>query len=125
MLANDPGHLFVVNGDFNGFYYENALQALAPATGGVLSNLIYQLPAEERYTYYFDGYYQSFDNVIVSSGLYAGSSIDIVHYNAGYTDGLSATDHDQALASIGLARTGGLATAMADGFAVPAFVDEG
>ncbi|MEG8026129.1 Ig-like domain-containing protein [Sphingomonas aurantiaca] len=122
MLARDPSHQFVVNGDFNGFYYETALQTLAPAgNSGALSNLIYKLPVEERYTYYFDGYYQSFDNVIVSTGLYAESSFDIVHYNAGYNDGLSTTDHDQALALIGIARTGtGPAVAVADGFAITA-----
>jgi predicted extracellular nuclease/Ca2+-binding RTX toxin-like protein len=122
ILARDPSHQFVVNGDFNGFYYETALQTLAPAGNtGALSNLIYKLPVEERYTYYFDGYYQSFDNVIVSTGLYAGSSFDIVHYNAGYNDGLSTTDHDQALALIGIARSGtGPAVAVADGFATTA-----
>ena len=122
LLNADPSHQFVVNGDFNGFYYETALQTLAPVNNtGALSNLIYKLPVEERYTYYFDGYYQAFDNVIVSTGLYAGSSFDIVHYNAGYNDGLSATDHDQALALIGLAR-GGTAPGMAvaDGFAITA-----
>lgn len=122
LLANDPTHNFVVNGDFNGFYYETALQTLAPVNNtGALSNLIYKLPVEERYTYYFDGYYQSFDNVIVSTGLYDGSSFDIVHYNAGYNDGLSTTDHDQALALIGMARDGTApAVAVADGFAVTA-----
>ncbi len=122
ILARDPSHQFVLNGDFNGFYYETALQTLAPAGNtGALSNLIYKLPVEERYTYYFDGYYQSFDNVIVSTGLYAGSSFDIVHYNAGYNDGLSTTDHDQAMALIGIVRSGtGPAVAVADGFAITA-----
>ena len=122
ILARDPSHQFVVNGDFNGFYYETALQTLAPAGNtGALSNLIYKLPVEERYTYYFDGYYQSFDNIIVSTGLYAGSSFDIVHYNAGYNDGLSTTDHDQAMALIGIARGGtAAAVAVADGFATTA-----
>lgn len=121
LLANDPNHLFMVSGDFNGFYYETALETLAPTNGsGALSNLILKLDYEERYTYYFDGYYQSFDNVVVSTRLYAGSSFDIVHYNAGYNDDLSATDHDQPVALIGLARTGGAATAVADGFATTA-----
>jgi VCBS repeat-containing protein len=122
ILARDPSHQFVVNGDFNGFYYETALQTLAPVGNtGALSNLIYKLPVEERYTYYFDGYYQSFDNIIVSTGLYAGSSFDIVHYNAGYNDGLSTTDHDQAIALIGIVRSGtGPAVAVADGFATTA-----
>ncbi|WP_294356818.1 Calx-beta domain-containing protein [uncultured Sphingomonas sp.] len=121
VLANDPNHLFMVNGDFNGFPYEAALNGLAPVDGtGALVNLINTLPVEERYTYYFDGYYQSFDNVIVSQRLAGGSSIDVVHYNAGYSDGLSATDHDQPVALIGMARTGGAATAITDNFTVTA-----
>jgi len=121
LLAADPNHLFMVNGDFNGFPYETALNTLAPVDGtGTLVNLINALPVEERYTYYFDGYYQSFDNVIVSQRIAAGSTIDVVHYNAGYSDELSATDHDQPVALIGLARGGGAATAVADGFATTA-----
>ena len=121
LLATDPNRLFVLNGDFNGFPYETALNRLAPVDGtGALVNLINTLPVEERYTYFFDGYYQSFDNIIVSQRLAAGSSFDVVHYNAGYTDGLSATDHDQPVALIGLARSGGTATAVADSFATTA-----
>ena len=98
VVANDPTHLFVVNGDFNGYPYENALQSLV--AGGALTNLYGKLPTSEQYSYFFDGYYQAFDNILVSSSLNGGAAFDIVHYNAGYTDGLSATDHDQAVATI-------------------------
>ncbi|MGI4732680.1 MAG: M10 family metallopeptidase C-terminal domain-containing protein, partial [Janthinobacterium lividum] len=118
VLTSDPGHQFVVNGDFNGFPYENALQALA--AGGTLDNLYDKLPVQERYSYYFDGYYQAFDNILVSGALNASSTFDIVHYNAGFTDGLSVTDHDQAIAEIGLVRGTGPATAVADNYATTA-----
>ena len=101
VLATDPSHKFIVNGDFNGFYFETAIQNLT--AGGVISDLYQTLPVNERYSYFFGGYYQTFDYVLVSGGLAAGSQFDIVHYNAGFTDGLSATDHDQALARIQLA----------------------
>jgi predicted extracellular nuclease len=118
VLANDADHKFVVNGDFNGFPYETALQTLA--NGAQITNLYDKLPVEERYSYFFDGYYQAFDNILVSSSLSANTSFDIVHYNAGFTDGLSVTDHDQAVAQIGLARGAGPATAIADSYATTA-----
>ena len=120
VLATDPGHQFIVNGDFNGFYYEGGLLALEHNFGGTgqLDNLYEKLAPGERYSYYFDGYYQTFDHILVSQNLTAGAQFDVIHYNAGYTDGLSATDHDQALATIGMARSGGPATAIADSFTV-------
>ncbi|SOB87695.1 Calx-beta domain-containing protein [Sphingomonas guangdongensis] len=99
-LALDPAKKFVVNGDFNGFPYETAVQTL---TGdGRIVDLYQTLAPAERYSYYFGGNYQAFDYVMVSSSLAANTSFDVVHYNAGFTDGLSATDHDQAVARIQL-----------------------
>lgn len=118
VLASDPSHNFIVNGDFNGFPYENALATLTAGTA--LDNLYDKLPTAEQYSYYFDGYYQAFDNIIVSGSLYDSSNFDIVHYNAGFTDGLSVTDHDQAVATIGMARSDGPAVAVADNFATTA-----
>jgi predicted extracellular nuclease len=112
VLANDPAHQFVVNGDFNGYYYENALQALQ--AGGKIVNLFDKLPVGERYSYFFDGYYQAFDNILVSAGLYGTADVDVVHYNAGYDDGLSVTDHDQTIARLGLARSDAAAVANND-----------
>jgi VCBS repeat-containing protein len=120
VLGADPTHQFIVNGDFNGFYDEGGLLALEHNFGGtgVLDNLYEKLTPQERYSYYFDGYYQTFDHILVSQNLTAGAAFDVVHYNAGFSDGASATDHDQALATIGMARTGGVATAIADSFSV-------
>ena len=114
-LAADPTRRFVVNGDFNGFQFETALQNLT--AGNVMRNLYDLLPAQERYSYIFQGNYQALDHILVSGSLLASTEFDVVHTNAGYTDGLSPTDHDQPLARITQARAGGAGVAIADSFA--------
>ncbi|UVO55786.1 Calx-beta domain-containing protein [Sphingomonas sp. SUN039] len=113
-LAIDPARKFVVNGDFNGFYFETALTNLT--AGGVIANLYDTLPVQERYSYIFGGNYQTLDHILVSGSLLAGSTLDIVHQNAFLDAAQQATDHDQPVATIGQARTTGTAVAVADGF---------
>ncbi len=113
-LAIDPARKFVVNGDFNGFYFETALTNLT--AGGVLGNLYDLLPVQERYSYIFGGNYQTLDHILVTGSLVAGAAFDVVHYNAFVDASLRATDHDQPIATIGQARTTGTAVAVADGF---------
>ncbi len=113
-LVVDPARKFVVNGDFNGFYYETALTNLT--AGGVLGNLYDLLPVQERYSYIFGGNYQTLDHILVSGSLVASSTFDVVHYNAFVDASLRATDHDQPIATIGQVRATGTAVAIADGF---------
>jgi uncharacterized protein len=100
-LALDPARQFVVNGDFNGFYFETALTNLT--AGGVIANLYDTLPVQERYSYIFGGNYQTLDHILVSGSLLAGATLDIVHQNAFLDAAQQATDHDQPLARIQLA----------------------
>ncbi len=95
-LATDPSLQFAVMGDFNGFYYETALQHLA--AGGVLTNLNGLLPPEERYSYQFDGNLQEFDYMLVTGGLLAGAQYDSVHINAEFSAATRPTDHDPQVA---------------------------
>ncbi len=100
-LATNPALNIAVLGDFNGFYFENALQTLA--AGGVLTNLNSLLPTEERYSYLFDGNLQQLDNILVTGGLLQGASYDAVHLNAESASATRPTDHDPQLASLFLA----------------------
>jgi predicted extracellular nuclease len=95
-LATDPSLQFAVMGDFNGFYYEAALQHLA--AGGVLTNLNGLLAPEERYSYQFDGNLQMFDNILVTNGLLGGVQYDSVHINAEFSAATRPTDHDPQVA---------------------------
>ncbi|HEX6376228.1 MAG TPA: cadherin domain-containing protein [Allosphingosinicella sp.] len=91
-LATNPALKLGVLGDFNGFYFEDAIGTLE-ATG--LLDLHRLNAAEERYTYLFDGNLQAIDHLLVSGGLQSGTMFDAVHINAEQPTGAArATDHD-------------------------------
>lgn len=97
-LATDPSLNMAVMGDFNGFWFEDALQALT--SDGVLTNLNALLPEEERYSYLFDGNLQQIDHILVSSGLVPGAEYDAVHLNAERPGTPRPTDHDPQVARL-------------------------
>jgi predicted extracellular nuclease len=96
LLAADPEALVVVAGDMNEFQFARPLATLEEAG---LTNLTETLPAEERYTYIFEGNSQAIDHIFVSDVLaeaLAADSADIVHVNAEYAE--QASDHDPQVA---------------------------
>jgi len=98
LLATDPAANIIVAGDFNGFYFEEALTSLE--AGGVLANLHRTLAVEERYSFQFGGNLQALDHVLVTGGLASGARFDAVHINAEQPSGAArATDHDPLVAS--------------------------
>ena len=102
LLAHDPSHQFVLLGDWNGFYFEDAQTQLT--SGGVFTNLSTLLPEGERYSYFFDGNSQLIDNMLVTGGLLNGAQYDSVHINAEFT-GERPTDHDPQVALLQIAIT--------------------
>jgi len=97
----DPDAKIILLGDFNDFPFSAALETLS---GGVFSNLVAGLPAEEQYTYLFDGNSQAIDHILVSPGISAFGSpaVDILHMNAEFLDSQRPTDHDPVIARINL-----------------------
>jgi uncharacterized protein len=96
-LATNPDYHFGVLGDFNGFYFEDAIETIT--AGGVLTDLHSLLPSDERYSYMFEGNAQAIDHIIVSGGLLTGAQYDAVHINAEQTAATPrGTDHDPQLA---------------------------
>jgi VCBS repeat-containing protein len=94
-LATNPALKLGVLGDFNGFYFEDAVGTIE-ATG--LLDLHRTLASEERYSYVFDGNLQAIDHMIVSGGLLSGAMFDAVHINAEQTSTTPrGTDHDPIL----------------------------
>jgi len=102
LLVHDPSHQFVLLGDWNGFYFEEAQTQLT--SDGVFTNLATLLPEEERYSYLFEGNSQLIDNMLVTGGLLDGARYDAVHINAEFT-GSRPTDHDPQVALLQIAIT--------------------
>jgi 2',3'-cyclic-nucleotide 2'-phosphodiesterase (5'-nucleotidase family) len=88
----------VVMGDLNDFEFSAPLQALK---GSELTNLIEMVPAEERFTYNYQGNSQVLDHILVSNNLAAGAEVDIVHINSSFMEAHGrASDHDPVLAQL-------------------------
>ncbi len=94
ILAIDPNANVIVAGDLNDFEFSNPITILE---NGGLNTLVETLPANERYTYNFEGNAQVLDHILVSDNLLANlDGFDIVHINSEFFDQVS--DHDPALA---------------------------
>ncbi|WNS74136.1 endonuclease [Bacillus sp. DTU_2020_1000418_1_SI_GHA_SEK_038] len=93
--SKDPNANIVLLGDFNDFEFSNPLQVLK---GQELTNMIEKVPAEERYTYNYQGNAQVLDHILVSNNLAASTEVDIVHINSGFMEEHGrASDHDPVL----------------------------
>ncbi len=99
ILALDPNANVVVAGDLNDFEFSNPLNTLKSAG---LNALIEKLPANERYTYNFEGNAQTLDHVLASNNLLSKlDGFDVVHINSEFAD--QDSDHDPSVARFNLA----------------------
>jgi Ca2+-binding RTX toxin-like protein len=93
VLAADPNANVVVAGDLNDFEFSNPVNLVESAG---LVNLIETLPANERYTYNFQGNAQTLDYILVSGNLLNQlNGYDVVHFNSEFADQIS--DHDPSV----------------------------
>lgn len=98
ILAIAPNANVIVAGDLNDFEFSNPVSILESAG---LTSLIETLPANERYTYNFEGNAQTLDHVLVSSSLLSKlDGYDVVHINSEFAD--QDSDHDPSLARFNL-----------------------
>ena len=99
VLQTDPQANIVVLGDFNDHEFRPPLRVL---TAAPLSNLVYRLPANDRYSYNYRGGSQLLDHILVSRPLLkrARPRIDIVHANSDLADARSSSDHDPVLVEL-------------------------
>lgn len=115
-LATNPALQLGVLGDFNGFYFEGAVGAIEAAG---LTDLHRLNPAEERYSYVFDGNSQAIDHQIVTGGLLSGAQFDVVHLNAEFDNNPNRpTDHDPTLSRFFIQHPNEAPTAQGDTVAV-------
>jgi VCBS repeat-containing protein len=98
ILAINPNANVIVAGDLNDFEFSNPVTTLESAG---LNTLVETLPANERYTYNFEGNAQVLDQILVSNNLLTNlNGFDVVHINSEFSAQVS--DHDPVLARFNL-----------------------
>jgi len=100
-VALTPAAKVVTLGDFNDFDFTPSMSTLTGRASGneILTDLgTALLPAEERYSYVFEGNSQELDHIYVTPSLMAGAQFQPIHVNAEYSDQVS--DHDPMIASL-------------------------
>ena len=104
-LEERPEMPVLVAGDLNTFEFTDDLSRILPGEGdeGILTNLLRQVPEDERYTYIFEGNSQALDHIFVSRDVADGARVDVVHLNSIFSyGGRAASDHDPVVASVPL-----------------------
>jgi predicted extracellular nuclease len=103
------GRQVMVIGDLNDFEDSPALTQNLVAPGVTLQNLWSQAPADNRYSFQFDGQLQTLDHVFVTNGLHAAvQDVRYVHFDNDYFErdetrhAAGVSDHDTPLVTIGL-----------------------
>ncbi|MGZ4483827.1 MAG: lamin tail domain-containing protein [Nocardioidaceae bacterium] len=100
LLAADPHARIVTLGDLNDFEYSETADILAGSGDTALTDLPRTLPANERYTYDYEGNSQVLDHILLSPELVRdGYRYDVVHVNAEFHD--QTSDHDPQVVRLG------------------------
>lgn len=103
--TENPDENIIMLGDMNDFEFSAPLDMLK---GDELTNMIDEVPQDERYTYIFQGNSQVLDHILVSNHLADNTEIDILHVNADFTEMHGrASDHEPLLAQIDLSSSDG------------------
>lgn len=77
-------------GDYNDFWFSDTI-AKVKAAG--MKNAIESLPANERYTYVYDGHSQTLDNILVTNNISIDYT-DVLHLNSEFSPKVRLSDHD-------------------------------
>jgi endonuclease/exonuclease/phosphatase family metal-dependent hydrolase len=102
LLASDPDANVIVLGDLNDFEFSAPLTVLE---GASLTSLIETLPADQRYTYNFEGNAQALDHIMATPNLMTLlRGYDVVHINSEFT--VQVSDHDPVVARFLVERDG-------------------
>jgi hypothetical protein len=103
VTLQQQGRNVLVAGDLNDFEFSTPLATLTQ--GGVLTNLWYDAPVGEAYSYKFNGHLQTLDHIAVTAGLKSKlKDMRYIHldndvYERIPTDGTGISDHDPPLAT--------------------------
>ena len=100
LKAADAQARVIVLGDLNDFEFSTPVAKLK-AVG--MTDLVETLPANERYTYVYEGNSQVLDHIMVSDNLKSVAEYDIVHINSEFAAQIS--DHEPEVARLKIGRT--------------------
>jgi len=96
ILDINPKALIVVLGDLNDFPWSVSMETLE---GGLLENLSFTLPENQRFTYLHEGNGQILDQILASKALAPRLvSYEVVHINSLSLPRASSSDHDPVVA---------------------------
>jgi predicted extracellular nuclease len=103
ILSQNPDALVAIVGDLNSLFLSSPIQALRD--GGLIP-VFDTLPAEERYTYIYEGESQVLDYIITTSALFdILQRVEALHINADFppqtpddTSPVGESDHDPVIA---------------------------
>jgi predicted extracellular nuclease len=91
LLAADPNAKLIVLGDINDFEFSQTTSIMSGSGATALTSLVTTLPANERYTYDYQGNSQVLDQLLTSPALTSIASYDVVHINAEFSNQLATT----------------------------------
>jgi predicted extracellular nuclease len=101
VLQADPSANVVLAGDFNDYQFSPAITTLTD-NGATLTDLITTLPANQQYTYVYNGISQVLDHIFVPKALAstgpAAVQYDVIHVNSEFA--AQASDHDPQVVRI-------------------------
>ena len=107
------GGQVIVIGDLNDFEDGAALTQNLVSPGVTLKNLWSEAPADNRYSFQFDGQLQTLDHIFVTDGLHAAvRDMRYVHFDNDYFErdenrhAAGVSDHDPPVVTIALPRRG-------------------
>lgn len=96
----DKNAKVVLLGDFNDFEFTPTLETLK---GEELTNMIEEVPLDERFTYSYQGNAQVLDHILVTNNMAKKTKVDIVHINSQFMEEHGrASDHDPVLIQVKL-----------------------
>jgi len=103
---NDPNAMVAIMGDLNSFFNSKPIQTLRDAG---LKHVLDFLPADQRYTYIFQGKSQAIDHMMVTTNLYdLLQDVVVLHINADFPppapedpSPIRKSDHDPIIAIFG------------------------
>jgi predicted extracellular nuclease len=136
ILAKDGDARFIVLGDINDFDFSETVEVITgerialdpgpfmpdadgsgqtgPGGAAVMGTLFDQLPANQRYSYVFEGNSQVLDQILVSNSVLAlAPRYDVVHVNAEFA--AQASDHDPSVMLVAFQPRSGRTSSIARG----------